>query len=66
MRTLQLVGVIKNARLVQVAKKCAWCRGWVSIADYVAAHKYNAHVNPGAICPSCAERFKAESPKGAA
>lgn len=58
-RHLTLVGVIRNAKLIDLARKCAWCGRWASQADYLAAHRYDARVSHG-ICDPCARKFEAD------
>ena len=52
MRTIQLVGQIVNHKTIKLARQCAWCRRWFTLADYLAAHKDHAKVTHG-CCPSC-------------
>lgn len=61
MRTLRLVGVIRNARLLTVARRCSWCRRFISFADMAAAYKHGARVKDGCMCNLCAARFLAEA-----
>lgn len=59
MRTLFLVGRIKNPKVIEFARQCAWCRAWGSRADYIAAHRDHAKVSH-TICGACSEKFNAE------
>jgi hypothetical protein len=57
MRHLVLVGkVYRNTRKRTLAYRCAWCRAWHSVADYIAAHQDGAKVSHG-MCDRCAQKF---------
>lgn len=58
MRTLRLVGLIRNHKTIAIARRCAWCRAWASVADYIAAYKHHKQVSHG-ICKPCAKKFLA-------
>lgn len=57
MRHLVLVGVTRNRKIVKLARRCAWCRSWMSREDYRLAHEEGARVTHG-ICPMCQKRFE--------
>ena len=59
MRTLVLAGLIKNHKTIAYAKRCAWCRRFESVSDYIAAYKHGKMVSHG-ICPACFKKQMAE------
>lgn len=58
MRHLSLVGVVRNRKVIKLARRCAWCRTWLSAEDYVLAHT-GARVTHS-ICPICERRMQAQ------
>lgn len=57
MRTAAVVGHI-GPTVNAIARKCAWCARWLSVADYEAAHKHNAVISHG-CCARCEAEFYA-------
>ena len=58
-RTLSLVGVIKNRKVVAIARRCGWCRRFNSTEDIRLAHECGAKISDG-ICPPCERKFLAQ------
>ena len=68
MRHLSLVGVVKNRKVIRLARFCSWANHWRSAEDF-AAHVMGAPTVHG-MCEACqaeyARQIDAMPPKGAA